>query len=131
METKSLMVPADGFTKEEFFLLAQLFKWSPDGKQDCIYPLWWVWSSSEIQYAALGVAYSKRDYKIKPKAGEKEFDVSIHVYDLAFFQNSKKIDSGNESDVLPTKIYWTKNVNSTCFHSTESSFKSDGFVPYG
>ncbi|MHA7129671.1 S9 family peptidase [Algoriphagus namhaensis] len=98
---------------EEEFSMAQAFKWSPDGKKIAFIQF----DESEVPEFNMqlwGPLYPT-DYKFKyPKAGEKNSEVSIHVYDLASGQ-SNKMDSGQETDIYLPRIYWTKDPNQLAF----------------
>ena len=98
---------------EEEFSMAQAFKWSPDGKK-IAFIRFDESAVPEFNMQLWGPLYPA-DYKFKyPKAGEKNSDVSIHVYDLAS-GNTQKMDSGEESDIYLPRIYWTKDPNQLAF----------------
>ncbi len=98
---------------EEEFSMAQAFKWSPDGKKIAFIRF----DESEVPEFNMqlwGPLYPA-DYKFKyPKAGEKNSDVSIHVYDLATAK-TQKVDAGAEKDIYLPRIYWTKDANQLAF----------------
>ncbi|MFT5773163.1 MAG: dipeptidyl-peptidase-4, partial [Algoriphagus sp.] len=112
-EWNKIINGAADWVYEEEFSMAQAFKWSPDGKKIAFIRF----DESEVPEFNMqlwGQLYPK-DYKFKyPKAGEKNSDVSIHVYDLAS-SKIQKIDAGNESDIYLPRIYWTKDANQLAF----------------
>ena len=103
---------ADWVYEEEFFM-SKAFDWSPDGKK-IAFIRFDETDVPEFNMQTWGELYPK-DYKFKyPKAGEKNAEVSIHVYDL----DSKKtvtLDSGTEKDIYLPRIYWTANSNTLAF----------------
>ena len=98
---------------EEEFSMSKAFDWSPDGKK-IAFIRFDETDVPEFNMQTWGELYPK-DYKFKyPKAGEKNAEVSIHVYDL----DSKKtvtLDSGTEKDIYLPRIYWTANSNTLAF----------------
>ncbi|MDF2158789.1 S9 family peptidase [Algoriphagus sp. CAU 1675] len=98
---------------EEEFSMAQAFKWSPDGKK-IAFIRFDETEVPEFNMQIWGALYPQ-DYKFKyPKAGEKNAEVSIHVYDLAS-GNTRTIDAGTEKDIYLPRIYWTKDANQLAF----------------
>ncbi|WP_373521768.1 S9 family peptidase [Aquiflexum sp.] len=98
---------------EEEFSMSKAFDWSPDGSKIAFIRF----DETEVQEFNMqtwGKLYPK-DYKFKyPKAGEKNAEVSIHIYNL----NSKKtvaVDSGSEKDIYLPRIYWTGEANTLAF----------------
>ncbi|MCH7415480.1 S9 family peptidase [Belliella sp. R4-6] len=98
---------------EEEFSMSKAFDWSPDGKK-IAFIRFDETDVPEFNMQTWGELYPK-DYKFKyPKAGEKNAEVSIHVYDL----DSKKtvtLDAGTEKDIYLPRIYWTANSNTLAF----------------
>ncbi|MCH7397362.1 S9 family peptidase [Belliella sp. DSM 107340] len=98
---------------EEEFSMSKAFDWSPDGKK-IAFIRFDETDVPEFNMQTWGELYPK-DYKFKyPKAGEKNAEVSIHVYDL----DSKKtitVDTGTEKDIYLPRIYWTANSNTLAF----------------
>ncbi|MDN3205185.1 S9 family peptidase [Algoriphagus sediminis] len=98
---------------EEEFSMAQAFKWSPDGKKIAFIRF----DESEVPEFNMqlwGPLYPQ-DYKFKyPKAGEKNSDVSIHIYDLASGETIR-VDAGEETDIYLPRIYWTRDPNKLAF----------------
>jgi dipeptidyl-peptidase 4 len=98
---------------EEEFSMAKAFQWSPDGKK-IAFIRFDETEVPEFNMQTWGPLYPQ-DYKFKyPKAGEKNADVSIHVYDLAS-KKTKKVDAGSETDIYLPRIYWTKDANQLAF----------------
>ncbi|WP_297336252.1 S9 family peptidase [Algoriphagus sp.] len=98
---------------EEEFSMAQAFKWSPDGKKIAFIRF----DESEVPEFNMqlwGSLYPQ-DYRFKyPKAGEKNSQVSIHVFDVST-EEIQKIDTGLESDIYLPRIYWTQDANQLAF----------------
>ncbi|AFL83885.1 dipeptidyl aminopeptidase/acylaminoacyl peptidase [Belliella baltica DSM 15883] len=98
---------------EEEFSMAKAFDWSPDGKK-LAFIRFDETDVPEFNMQTWGELYPQ-DYKFKyPKAGEKNAEVSIHVYDLAS-QKIVNVDSGDEKDIYLPRIYWTNNTNTLAF----------------
>lgn len=112
-EWNKIINGAADWVYEEEFSMAQAFKWSPDGKK-IAFIRFDETEVPEFNMQLWGPLYPQ-DYKFKyPKAGEKNSEVSIHVYDLAT-SKTQKIDSGSESDIYLPRIYWTKDANQLAF----------------
>ena len=112
-EWNKIINGAADWVYEEEFSMAQAFKWSPDGEK-IAFIRFDETEVPEFNMQLWGPLYPK-DYKFKyPKAGEKNSEVSIHVYDLAT-SKTQKIDSGPESDIYLPRIYWTKDANQLAF----------------
>ncbi|MGV3509546.1 MAG: S9 family peptidase [Sphingobacteriaceae bacterium] len=97
---------------EEEFGFAQAFFWSPDGKNIAYYKF----NESEVPEYSMTIFDNlyPTEYKYKyPKAGEKNSDVSIHIYNL---QNTKThtVDIGKETDQYIPRIRWTASQNTLC-----------------
>lgn len=92
---------------EEELSFAKAFFWSPDGKKIAFYKF----DESEVREFSMMLYDSLYPtvYKFKyPKAGEKNSDVSIHVYDLA--ENiTKAMDTGIEKDQYIPRVKWTQD----------------------
>ncbi|TDK46591.1 S9 family peptidase [Algoriphagus formosus] len=98
---------------EEEFSMAQAFKWSPDGKK-IAFIRFDETNVPEFNMQLWGPLYPA-DYRFKyPKAGEKNAEVSIHVYDLTS-GNIQKMDAGSETDIYLPRIYWTQDPNQLAF----------------
>lgn len=98
---------------EEEFSMSKAFEWSPDGSKIAFIRF----DESEVPEFNMqiwGKLYPE-DYRFKyPKAGEKNSEASIHIYDL----NSNKtvtVDSGSEKDIYLPRIYWTGDSNTLAF----------------
>lgn len=97
---------------EEEFSFAQAFAWSPDGKHIAYYKF----DESGVKrfnMAMYGDLYPK-DYQYKyPKAGEKNSEVSIHIYNV---ENgiTNKVDVGPEKDQYIPRIKWTADASKLC-----------------
>jgi len=98
---------------EEEFSMAKAFDWSPDGKK-LAFIRFDETDVPEFNMQTWGELYPQ-DYKFKyPKAGEKNAEVSIHVYDLTS-EKTIHIDSGEEKDIYLPRIYWTSNSNNLAY----------------
>ncbi|RPA69875.1 S9 family peptidase [Cyclobacteriaceae bacterium YHN15] len=98
---------------EEEFSMSKAFDWSPDGKKIAFIRF----DESEVpefNMQTWGKLYPE-DYRFKyPKAGEKNAEVSIHVYDLSS-KKTVKVDAGEEKDIYLPRIYWTNDSNTLAF----------------
>ena len=94
---------------EEEFSFAKAFSWSPDGKKIAFYKFdeSQVREFSMMMYDSLYPTVYKFKY---PKPGEKNSDVSIHVYDVAN-NTTKTVDVGFEKDQYIPRIKWTQDPN--------------------
>lgn len=98
---------------EEEFSMSKAFEWSPDGKQ-IAFIRFDETDVPEFNMQTWGKLYPQ-DYRFKyPKAGEKNAEVSIHVYDLGS-QKTVKADVGAEKDIYLPRIYWTTESNTLAF----------------
>lgn len=92
---------------EEELSFAKAFFWSPDGKKIAFYKF----DESQVREFSMMLYDSLYPtvYKFKyPKAGEKNSEVSIHIYDLV--ENSTKtMDIGTEKDQYIPRVRWTKD----------------------
>src|SRR5690554_3183367 len=98
---------------EEEFSMAQAFDWAPDGKK-IAYLRFDENEVPEFNMQLWGSLYPE-DYKFKyPKAGEKNAEVSIHIYDL---DGGKAItvDAGKEKDIYLPRIYWAGTSETLAF----------------
>jgi dipeptidyl-peptidase-4 len=112
-EWNKIINGAADWVYEEEFSMAQAFEWSPDGKK-IAFIRFDESDVPEFNMQVWGGLYPA-DYKFKyPKAGEKNADVSIHVYDLASAK-TQKIDAGTDSDTYLPRIYWTKDPATLAF----------------
>jgi dipeptidyl-peptidase-4 len=98
---------------EEEFSFDRAFFWSPDGKKIAFYRF----DESEVREFSMNEYHDSlypTEYRFKyPKAGEKNSDVSILMYDLAS-GSTKKMDIGTEKDQYIPRIAWTADANTLC-----------------
>jgi dipeptidyl-peptidase-4 len=112
-EWNKIINGAADWVYEEEFSMSQAFSWSPDGKK-IAFIRFDETDVPEFNMQLWGPLYPA-DYRFKyPKAGEKNAEVSIHVYDLAS-KNIQKVDAGSEKDIYLPRIYWTKDANQLAF----------------
>jgi dipeptidyl-peptidase 4 len=98
---------------EEEFSMSKAFDWSPDGKK-IAFIRFDETEVPEFNMQTWGKLYPE-DYRFKyPKAGEKNAEVSIHVYDLSS-KKTVKVDAGEEKDIYLPRIYWTNDSNTLAF----------------
>lgn len=98
---------------EEEFSMAKAFDWSPDGKR-IAFIRFDETDVPEFNMQLWGKLYPE-DYRFKyPKAGEKNSEVSIHVYDLTS-KNTVNVDAGEETDIYLPRIYWTNDANTLAY----------------
>lgn len=92
---------------EEEFGFAKAFFWSPDGKKIAFYKFdeTEVKEFSMMMYEGLYPSVYKFKY---PKAGEKNSQVSIHVYNLEN-ENTVAMDIKEERDQYIPRIKWTQD----------------------
>jgi dipeptidyl-peptidase-4 len=97
---------------EEEFSFAQAFFWSPDGKKIAYYKF----DESAVPEFSMtlfqGLYPAEYRYKY-PKAGEKNSEVSIHIYQLEN-KESKEVEIGNQTDQYIPRIRWTQDANTLC-----------------
>lgn len=102
-KNKTINGAADWVYEEEFSM-AKAFEWSPDG-QKLAFIRFDESEVPEFNMQLWGTLYPE-DYLFKyPKAGEKNANVSIHVYHLEN-QQTISIDSGEEKDIYLPRMYW-------------------------
>lgn len=104
-EFNKIINGAADWVYEEEFSMSRAFEWSPDGKK-IAFIRFDETEVPEFNMQLWGKLYPE-DYKFKyPKAGEKNAEVSIHVYD---FENGQtvSVDAGEEKDIYLPRIYWT------------------------
>ncbi|MFN3803263.1 S9 family peptidase, partial [Belliella pelovolcani] len=98
---------------EEEFSMSKAFEWSPDGKK-LAFIRFDETDVPEFNMQTWGELYPQ-DYRFKyPKAGEKNAEVSIQVYDLDS-QKTIKVDTGVEKDIYLPRIYWTATSNTLAY----------------
>lgn len=94
---------------EEEFYVTRTFYWSPSGDKIAYYKF----DESEVKQYILqrwnnGQLYPE-NYQYKyPKAGEKNSEISIHIYNLAS-NKTVNIDLGKEKDIYIPRVQWTKD----------------------
>lgn len=90
---------------EEEFSFTKAFEWSPDGKKIAFYRF----DESQVPEFSMdiyGELYPKQERFKYPKAGEKNSEIAIYVYDLDN-KSLNIIDLGNEKDIYIPRIRWT------------------------
>lgn len=95
---------------EEEFAFVRAFDWSKDSKKLAYIRF------DESQVPEFSMSIFKKDlyptietFKY-PKAGEKNSEVSLHIYD-AVGNASKKVDLGNYNDFYIARLQWTNDSN--------------------
>lgn len=103
-ESNSIRNGAADWVYEEEFSMAKAFEWSPDGSKLAFIRF----DEREVPLFSMqlwGTLYPE-NYQFKyPKAGEKNAEVSIQVYDLDLDQ-TQRIDTGEETDIYLPRMYW-------------------------
>ncbi|MBC8054488.1 MAG: S9 family peptidase [Sphingobacteriaceae bacterium] len=97
---------------EEEFEFERAFFWSNDSKKIAYYKL----DETEVPQYAMTVfdkLYPTQYLYKYPKAGEKNSDVSIHIYNLTN-NATKTVDVGNETNQYIPRIRWTTSSNTLC-----------------
>ncbi len=98
---------------EEEFSMAKAFEWSPDGLK-IAFLRFDETEVPEFNMQLWGELYPQ-DYQFKyPKAGEKNAEVSIHIYSLES-DETIKVNTGSESDVYLPRIYWAGDSQTLAF----------------
>jgi dipeptidyl-peptidase-4 len=98
---------------EEEFELVKAFFWSPDSKKLAYYTFDET-DVKEYNMQLWGSLYPE-DYKFKyPKAGEKNSEISISVYELEKSSNKLLFD-GKGLDIYIPRINWTSDANLLSF----------------
>ncbi len=96
---------------EEEFKLVRAFEWSPDSKHIAFYRF----DESQVknfEFPVYGTLYPEQ-YKFKyPKAGEKNSEVTLHIYNVESGQKSPVTFDSKMADMeyIP-RIKWTKDPN--------------------
>ncbi|WP_207425508.1 S9 family peptidase [Pedobacter sp. SYSU D00535] len=97
---------------EEEFAFAKAFAWSPDGKRISFYKF----NESEVPEYSMTIFESlyPAEYKYKyPKAGEKNSEVSIHIYNLQD-GTTKAVNVGTVKDQYIPRVKWTADPTKLC-----------------
>ena len=99
---------------EEEFEFTQAYQWSPKGN----YIAYYRFDESNVPQYTMTL-YDKlypTAYQYKyPKAGEKNSEVSIHIYDVQQ-ENSFSANIGTEKDQYIPRIKWTNNDKQLCIY---------------
>ncbi|NMM47401.1 S9 family peptidase [Marinigracilibium pacificum] len=104
-EFNKLIHGAADWVYEEEFGFAKAFKWSSDSKS-IAFLSFDEEDVKEYNMQIWGELYPQ-DYKFKyPKAGEKNSEISLTVYDVAN-GNKTNVDLGSEKDIYVPRFYWT------------------------
>ena len=112
-EKNKIINGAADWVYEEEFSMAQAFSWSPDGNK-LAFIRFDETDVPEFNMQIWGDLYPE-DYVFKyPKAGEKNSEVSIHVYHLGE-NKTTQMDAGQETDIYLPRIYWTGDNNTLGF----------------
>jgi dipeptidyl-peptidase 4 len=112
---KEIQVTSDGINNEvingstdwvyeEEFEFTKAFFWSPDGSKLAFYRF----NEKEVKEynMQLWTGLYPEDYRFKyPKAGEKNSEIKIKLYDIAT-SSTKEIDLGNDKDIYIPRIKW-------------------------
>ncbi len=112
-EFNKIINGAADWVYEEEFSMAQAFSWSPDGKKLAFIRF----DETEVPVYNMQVwrGLYPEDYRFKyPKAGEKNSEVSIHVFDL-LGKKTVQIETGSEKDIYLPRIYWTGDAGTLAF----------------
>ncbi len=94
---------------EEELSLTRSFFWSPDGNKIA----YLKFDESEVPMYNMQIwrGLYPQDYRYKyPKAGEKNSDVTIHIYDLPSGKTSE-INVGDETDIYFARLQWLPTGN--------------------
>lgn len=94
---------------EEEFSFSKAYEWSPDNN----YIAYIRFDESKVREFAFNVfkGLYPDEYSYKyPKAGEKNSDVTVHIYQLKTNKNIT-VPLGNDTDFYIPRIYWTKIPN--------------------
>lgn len=95
---------------EEEFSFSKAYEWSPDNK----YIAYIRFDESNVKEFSMTIfkGLYPEEYRYKyPKAGEKNSDVSLHIFDVVNKKTST-ISLGNDTDFYIPRIYWTKMPHS-------------------
>jgi len=93
---------------EEEFSFAKAWFWSPDGKKIAFYRFD-VSEVKEFFYTNwTSLNYPEQVVYKYPKAGEKNADVTIHVYDLES-KNTRQLQVDEDPDHYIVRVNWTSN----------------------
>ncbi|MBE8725278.1 S9 family peptidase [Flavobacterium hungaricum] len=95
---------------EEEFAFVRAFDWSKDSKK-----LAYIrFDESQVPEFSMSIfqkdLYPKIETFKYPKAGEKNSEVSLHIYDVAA-NAAKKVNLGNYNDFYIARLQWTNDAN--------------------
>ncbi|MBS7785879.1 S9 family peptidase [Flavobacterium sp. CYK-55] len=95
---------------EEEFAFVRAFDWSADSKKIAYIRF----DESQVPEFSMSVfhkdLYPKMETFKYPKAGEKNSEVSLHIYDVAA-KSQKQVDLGKYSDFYIARLKWTNDAN--------------------
>lgn len=94
---------------EEEFSFSRAYEWSPDNK----FIAYIRFDEAKVKEFSMAIykGLYPEEYRYKyPKAGEKNSDVSLHIYQLST-KKTLTIPMGNDTDFYIPRIYWTKLPN--------------------
>jgi dipeptidyl-peptidase 4 len=98
---------------EEEFSFDKGFQWNEDGSKIAFYRF----DESEVKEYNMqkwGSLYPS-DYRFKyPKAGEKNSEVTLHIYDV-ITNVTKPVFTGDESDQYIPRMQWTRDPDVLCY----------------
>lgn len=98
---------------EEEFSIVKAFWWSPDSKKIA----YLRFDESEVPNYTMTYHYDQPYPKYVsfkyPKVGEKNSDVSVHLYNL-ITEESKSIDIGDMNDIYIPRVKWTQDPDQVC-----------------
>ena len=103
----SIINGATDWVYEEEFSFSQAYFWSPDGLKMAYYKF----NEDEVKEFSMtmyGSLYPDENKYKYPKAGEKNSEVSIHIYDV-LSQTTKPVFVGENMDQYIPRIKWTYN----------------------
>ncbi len=95
---------------EEEFSFSRAYEWSPDNK----YIAYLRFDESKVKDFSMTIykGLYPEEYRYKyPKAGEKNSNVYLNIYQLATNKTIFFIPLGNDTDFYIPRIYWTKLPN--------------------
>ncbi|WP_427871872.1 S9 family peptidase [Flavobacterium sp. MMS24-S5] len=98
---------------EEEFAFVRAFDWSKDSKKVAYIRF----DESQVPEFSMSIFHKDLYPKIEtfkyPKAGEKNSEVSLHIYDVAAAA-TKKVDLGKYNDFYIARMQWTNDANVLC-----------------
>lgn len=111
-EWNKIINGATDWVYEEEFGFDKGFYWSPTGR----YLAYYKFNESNVPEFGMdiyGELYPER-YSFKyPKAGEKNSEVGIFIFDV-FTELNKKVNTGSDTDLYFPRIKWSNNDNGLC-----------------